>query len=45
MIDHVMGWYEITQYNDKRVIPIANLVVTTWLPRYPIPMEFKYDQG
>ena len=45
MIDPVTGWFEITQYNDKREISIANLVGTTWLSRYPIPMEITYDQG
>ena len=45
MIDHVTGWFEITQYNDKREISITNLVETTWLYRYPRPMEITYDQG
>ena len=34
-----------TQYGDKRVISIANLVETMWLTRHPIPMEIMYDQG
>ena len=38
MIDPVTGWSEITQYNDKRDISIANLVETTWLYRYPTPI-------
>ena len=29
MIDPVTGWFEITQYDDKRAIYIANLVETT----------------
>ena len=33
MIDPVTGWFEIAQYQDKRVISIANLVDTTWLSR------------
>ena len=45
MIDPVNLWFEITQYNDKREISIANLVETTWLYRYPIPIEITYDQG
>ena len=45
MIDHVTGWFEITQYYDKKVIEIANLVETTWLSRYHRPMEITYDQG
>ena len=28
MIDYVTAWFEITQYNDKRAISIANLVET-----------------
>ena len=33
MIEPVTGWFEILQYDDKRVIPIGNLVKTTWLSR------------
>ena len=45
MIDPVTGWSEITQYDDKRSISIANLVEITWLTRYPIPTDITYDQG
>ena len=45
MIDPVTVWFEITQYNDKRAILIAKLVETTWLSRYPKPMEIMNDQG
>ena len=38
MIDPVTGWFEITEYNDKRALSIVNLVETTWLSRYPRPM-------
>ena len=38
MIDPIIGWSKITQYDNKRTISIANLVETTWLTRYPIPM-------
>ena len=44
MIDPVTGWFEITQYNDKRSISMANSFETMWLYRYPIPMEITYDQ-
>ena len=44
MINPVTGWLEITQYNDKRSISIANLVKTTWLSRYPRPIEIMYEQ-
>ena len=45
MIDPVTGWFEVTQYNDKRAIEIAKLVETTWLSRCPRPMDITYDQG
>ena len=45
MIDPVKGWFKITQYHDKLLISITNLVETTWLTRYPRLMEIKYDQG
>ena len=43
MIDPVTRWYEITQYDDKRVISITELVETTGLTRYPRPMEITYE--
>ena len=43
MIDPVTGWFEVTQYNDKRAMSIARLVKTMWISRYPIPMDIKYD--
>ena len=45
MIDPVTGWLEITQYNEKRAMSIINLLETTWLTKYPTPMEIMYDQG
>ena len=45
MIDPVTGWFEVTQYNDKREKSITNLVETMWLSRYPIPIEIMYYQG
>ena len=45
MIDPVTGWFEVTQYNKKRAMAIAKLVETTWLSRYPRPMDITYDQG
>ena len=45
MIYSVTGWFEVTQYNDKIATSIASLVETTWLYRYPKPMEITYDQG
>ena len=31
IIDPVTGWFEVTQYNDKKVTTIANLVKNMWL--------------
>ena len=45
MINLVTIWFEVMQYNYKRAISIADLVKTTWLSRYPRPMEIMYDQG
>ena len=45
MIDPVTGWFEISQYNDKRSIYIAKLFETTWLSRYSRPIQIMYDQG
>ena len=44
MINPVTGWFEITQYHDKREITIANLVRISWLTRQPCPTEIMYDQ-
>ena len=40
----VTGWFKIIQYDDKRAISIVKLVETTWLARYPQPMEIMYAQ-
>ena len=45
VINPVVGWFEITQYNNNVVIPIAKLVETTWMSRYPRPIKIIYDQG
>ena len=45
MIDPVTGWFEVIRYDDKRAILIANLVESTWLSRYPRPIEITCDQG
>ena len=37
IIDAIMGWFEIMQYYNKRVLTIANLVETTWLTKNPWP--------
>ena len=45
MINHVTGWFEITQYDEKKVISIISLIKTMWLTRYTKPTEITYDQG
>ena len=45
MIEPVTVWFEITQYENVRVISVANLVETKWLERYPSPTEIGNDQG
>ena len=45
MIYPVSGWFEVVQSDDKIAITIANLVETTWLSRYPRPIEITYNQG
>ena len=44
-MDPVTGWFEITQYNNKKEMIIARLVEITWLVWYPWPVEITYDQG
>ena len=44
MIDPGTGWFEITQYDNKRATSITNLVENTWLTIYPRPMEIAYYQ-
>ena len=45
MIDIITGRFEIVHYDDKRAITIANLIESSCLDRYPIPIEITYDQG
>ena len=42
-IDTVIGWFEVTPYDDRKVTMIANLVETMWLSRYPWTSEITYD--
>ena len=45
MTDPVTGWFGVVWYDDKRAITISNLAETTWLSRYPRPIEITYDKG
>ena len=45
IIDPVMWWFKIMQYNENKYITIVNLVETTCLTRYPWTIEITCDQG
>ena len=45
MIDPITGWFEVTQQTNKKEMANENLVETTWLVRYPWPVEITYEQG
>ena len=45
MIDPVTGWSKVVRCDTKIAIIMANLVETTWLTRYPRPIDITYDQG
>ena len=45
MIYPVNGWFEITQYSNKKAMTIVKLVETTWLFRYTQQVEITYDRG
>ena len=45
IIDPVMVWSKIPQYDNKCAITTRNLAATTWLTRYPWPTEIRYNQG
>jgi hypothetical protein len=45
MIDPATGWFEISQYDDKTSITIAEIVERQWLTRYPRPELVCVDRG
>ena len=45
MKEPVTGWFEITEYSNKKAMISTNLVENTWLVRYPWAVEIMYDQG
>ena len=45
MMHPITVWFEITEYNDRKEMAIANLVETTWLVQYPWPTEITYYRG
>ena len=45
MIDPVTRWSKVTQYDDKKLVTITNLVETMWIYRYPWPSGIIYGHG
>ena len=45
MIYPLNGWFEVTQYSNKKAMTIMNLVETMWLVQYLWLVEITYDQG
>ena len=43
MIDPVMEWFKITQYDNKQKMLVFNLMETTCMTRYPWTMEITYE--
>src|SRR5687768_5086631 len=45
MIDPTSGWFEIHQYDNKRLITVANIAEQEWFSRYPWPTQVTFDRG
>ena len=45
VVNPIMGWFKVAEYNNKHEITIINLVDTTLLTRYPWTTEITHDQG
>ena len=45
IIDPITDLSEVTQYNYKKVMKVANLVEITWLTRCPWMLEITYGRG
>ena len=45
IIDPVTGWFEITQYIDKKWMTITNLVEATGIVMHPWRVYIDYNQG
>ena len=39
MIYPVIVWFKFVRYDDKRALTITNLDKTTWMSRYPRPIQ------
>src|SRR5687767_12483623 len=45
MVDPASGWFEIHQYDNKRLITMANIAKQEWFARYPWPTQVTFDRG
>src|SRR5688572_5939361 len=45
MIDPASGWYEIYQYDNKKLITVANIAEQEWFTRYSWPTQVTFGRG
>ena len=45
MIDPASGWFKIHQYDNKRLITVANIAEQEWFARYSWPIQVTFDRG
>src|SRR5687768_16033783 len=45
MIDPASGWFEIHQYDNKKLITVANIAEQKWFARYPWLTQVTFDRG
>ena len=45
MIDPVTRWFKVTQYFERKIMMITNLVETTLLSRHPCPLDITHNSG
>src|SRR5687768_8572378 len=45
MIDPASGWFEIHQYDDKKLIMVANIVEQEWFSWYPWLAQVPFVRG
>jgi hypothetical protein len=45
IVDPATGWFEIVEVPNKKAVTAAILLDTTWLSRYPRPVQCIFDNG
>jgi hypothetical protein len=45
MINPITSWFESHQYDNKRVITVANIAEEKWFSRCPWPTQVTFDRG